>query len=96
MQVKTRVKAGGRLVNHNETLVRAKGPAPSLKVKTRVKAGRLGGNHNETLVRDTPRQRTEKIPETKAIPFFARYLERLIKGQPAATAGAAPKLPPMS
>jgi hypothetical protein len=29
-------------------------------------------------------QPTEQIPATKAIPFFARYLERLITGQPAA------------
>src|SRR5262249_44521989 len=57
MQGKTRVKAGGVTLNHNETLVRAKGQAPGLTVKTRVKAG--GGNvqHNETLVRATPRQR---------------------------------------
>jgi hypothetical protein len=54
MQVKTRVKAGGITLNHNETLVRAKG----LTVKTHVKAGggRMG-NHNETLVRAMPRQR---------------------------------------
>jgi hypothetical protein len=29
-------------------------------------------------------QHTEQIPATKAIPFFARYLERSMKGQPAA------------
>src|SRR5262245_11123600 len=28
-------------------------------------------------------QHTEKIPETKALPFFARYLERVTTGQPA-------------
>jgi hypothetical protein len=51
MQVKTRVKAGGLAVNHNETLVRAQQPATGLKVKTRIKAGGLSANHNETLVR---------------------------------------------
>jgi hypothetical protein len=56
MQVKTRVKAGGVQLNHNETLVRAQGQAKGLTVKTRVKAGLAGFNHNETLVRATPRQ----------------------------------------
>jgi hypothetical protein len=52
MQVKTRVKAGGMSLNHNETLVRAPKPAPSLKVKTTLKAGSISlRNHNETLVR---------------------------------------------
>jgi hypothetical protein len=51
MQVKTRVKAGGLSLNHNETLVCAPTQAQGLKVKTRVKAGGLMGNHNETLVR---------------------------------------------
>ena len=58
MQVKARVKAGGITLQHNETLVRAKGQAPGLTVKTRVKAGGNGTQHNETLVRATPRQRT--------------------------------------
>jgi hypothetical protein len=57
MQVKTRVKAGGVTINHNETLVRAKGQVQGLTVKTRVKAGVLGPQHNEMLVRATPRQR---------------------------------------
>ena len=35
MQVKTNVKAGGHQLNHNQTLVCARG----LKVKTNVKAG---------------------------------------------------------
>ena len=34
------------------------------------------------MQQETPH--TEKIPATKAIPFFARYLERVITGQPAA------------
>ena len=58
MQVKTRIKAGGISMNHNETLVRAPKPAPSLKVKTRIKAGGLSFNHNETLVRSTSRKRS--------------------------------------
>jgi len=58
MQVKTRVKAGGVTLNHNETLVRAKGQAKGLTVKTRVKAGGLRFNHTETLVQATPQQRT--------------------------------------
>jgi hypothetical protein len=57
MQVKTRVKAGGVTLNHNEMLVRAKGQVQGLTVKTRVKAGGYMLNHNETLVRATPRQR---------------------------------------
>ena len=57
MQVKTRVKAGGQTLQHNETLVRAKGQVQGLTVKTRVKAGGNGTQHNETLVRATPRQR---------------------------------------
>ena len=59
MQVKTRIKAGGiSIPNHNETLVRAPKPAPSLKVKTHLKAGGLSFNHNETLVRSTFRKRS--------------------------------------
>ena len=37
MQVKTRVKAGGDYLNHNQTLVRDPGPRQPLKVKTQVK-----------------------------------------------------------
>jgi hypothetical protein len=48
MQVKTKIKAGGLNINHNETLVKA---APTgLKVKTKIKAGGVMLNHNETLV----------------------------------------------
>jgi hypothetical protein len=45
-------------LNHNETLVRAKGQAQGLTVKTHVKAGGVTLNHTETLVRATPRQRS--------------------------------------
>ena len=41
MQVKTRVKAGGLVENHNETLVRVQKPTPGLTVKTKVKAGTI-------------------------------------------------------
>ena len=51
MQVKTQVKAGGRVLNHNQTLVRDQAPRQPLKVKTHVKAGALTANHNQTLVR---------------------------------------------
>jgi hypothetical protein len=67
MQVKTQLKAGGRQINHNQTLVRDRtrataGPRPqgkrqALKVKTQVKAGILTSNHNQTLVRDRARRR---------------------------------------
>ena len=57
MQVKTQVKAGGRLINHNQTLVRDPGPRQPLKVKTQVKAGALTTNHNQTLVRDLAKRR---------------------------------------
>ena len=51
MKVKTNLKAGALVPNHNETLVRDK--ARGLRVKTHLKAGGLIPNHNETLVRDT-------------------------------------------
>jgi hypothetical protein len=57
MQVKTQVKAGGRVLNHNQTLVRDRGPRQPLKVKTHVKAGILTTNHNQTLVRDPAKRR---------------------------------------
>ncbi len=39
MKVRTNVKAGGNMNQHNETLVRAAAPAKGLKVKTNLKAG---------------------------------------------------------
>jgi hypothetical protein len=57
MKTKTRVRAGGVAVNHNETLVREVSKATALRVKTKVKAGGMRlHNHNETLVRDTRRK----------------------------------------
>jgi hypothetical protein len=50
MKTKTRVRSGGRRLNHNETLLCDSGTG--LKVKTRVKAGGTRKNHNETLLRD--------------------------------------------
>jgi hypothetical protein len=49
MKTRTHVKAGGRRMNHNETLVRA--AKPGLKMRTAIKAGGRRVNHNETLVR---------------------------------------------
>ena len=51
MTVKTNIKAGGRNLNHNDTLVRAAAPR-GVQTRTNVKAGRLiPPNHNESLVR---------------------------------------------
>ena len=47
MKTKTKVKAGGGSVQHNERLNSAAG----LKVRTSVKAGGITNNHNEKLVR---------------------------------------------
>jgi hypothetical protein len=57
MKVKTRLKAGGMSLQHNETLVRAPSQAKGLMVKTRLKAGGIQLQHNETLVKGTPRKR---------------------------------------
>ena len=67
MQVKTKVKAGGMPLNHNQTLVRDRNRATAdtrprarrqpLKVKTQLKAGVLTANHNQTLVRATAKPR---------------------------------------
>jgi hypothetical protein len=55
MRVKTRLKAGGMSLQHNETLVCAPSQAKGLTVKTRLKAGGIRGGelqHNETLVQE--------------------------------------------
>src|SRR5947209_1300682 len=44
MKVKTNIRAGSLIGNHNEAQARA---ARGLKVRTGVKAGSLIGNHNE-------------------------------------------------
>jgi len=56
MKTKTRVRAGGMPLNHNETLVRDVAKGQGLKVKTHIRAGGVRANHNETLVRDRPRK----------------------------------------
>jgi hypothetical protein len=50
-------KAGALHMNHNQTLVRDRGPRQPLKVKTHVKAGRISINHNQTLVRDQAKRK---------------------------------------
>jgi hypothetical protein len=57
MKIRTNVKAGALVPNHNEALavksqVKAGGSInhnEGLAVKSQVKAGGLGANHNETL-----------------------------------------------
>jgi hypothetical protein len=49
MKVKTQLKAGALVPNHNEALAR---DARDPKVQTGIKAGALGHNHNEALARD--------------------------------------------
>ena len=46
MQIKSKVKAGGMSLNHNEPAVRA-----GLRVRTRVRAGDVNLDHNERLLR---------------------------------------------
>ncbi len=50
MKTKTKVKAGGGSIQHNERLNSATSAA-GLKVRTSVKAGGITNNHNEKLVR---------------------------------------------
>jgi len=52
MKIKSNLKAGGRNINHNQTIVRDKAKAGGVKVKTNVRAGGVSRNHNQTLVRD--------------------------------------------
>ena len=47
MKIKTTVKAGFKVWNHNETLAGSSG----LKVRTNVKSGGVQLNHSETVVR---------------------------------------------
>jgi hypothetical protein len=56
MKTKTRIRAGGVRIQHNETLVRDAAKGRGLRVKTHVRAGRVRFQHNETLVRDRPRR----------------------------------------
>src|SRR5438034_11514571 len=59
MKVKTHLKAGALMPNHNETLVRDR--AKGLKVKTHLKAGTLTPNNNNTLVRAVPTARGRRM-----------------------------------
>ena len=45
MKIKTNVKAGFVVSQHNQTVARG------LKVKSRVKAGIIGNQHNQTVAR---------------------------------------------
>ncbi|MGH9768452.1 MAG: hypothetical protein ACREAB_13555 [Blastocatellia bacterium] len=45
MRIKTNVKAGKIVLNHNQRVARG------LKVKSGVKAGRIAINHNQTVAR---------------------------------------------
>ena len=51
MKIKSNVKAGGQVINHNETVVRNK-RSKGLTVKTGVKAGGFDLSHNEKMVQD--------------------------------------------
>ena len=57
MKTKTRVRAGGITMNHNETLVRDSAKGRGLKVKPTSGLAEYALNHNETLVADRPRKR---------------------------------------
>ena len=46
MKIKTKVKAGGIELNHNQSAAKA-----GMPVKTQVKAGRMSMNHNQMRVR---------------------------------------------
>jgi len=51
VKIKTKIKAGGTQINHNEKLAKSK----KLTVKTSVKAGGIQGNHNEKIARGKKR-----------------------------------------
>ena len=56
LRVKTRIRAGGFPIQHNETRVRPSRPVEAgLKIKTRIQAGGIPWNHNETRVRPSAR-----------------------------------------
>jgi hypothetical protein len=42
MKTKTHVRAGGLMMNHNETLMQDSSRAKGLKVKTHIRAGGIG------------------------------------------------------
>src|SRR5262245_6203518 len=85
MKTKTHVKAGGVMLNHNETLVRDSTKGQGLKVKTRVRAGQPGENinHNETLVRDSAKGHGLKVKtRVRAGAISANHNETLVVDTP--------------
>ena len=61
MRIKTNLKAGGLVDNHNQTVT------SGLKVKSNAKAGALGPNHNQTVA--------GSLTVNKPVPFFAKNSE---------------------
>ena len=61
MRIKTNVKAGALIDNHNQTVARG------LKVKSNVKAGGQGVQHNQTVA--------DSVKVSKPVPFFAKNSE---------------------
>ena len=51
MKIRTNLRAGGRKINHNQTLVRDDRKATGVKVWTQLKSGGRRLNHNQTMVR---------------------------------------------
>jgi hypothetical protein len=46
MKIKTKIRAGGVSLNHNQTLVRVR----RIKIRSGIRAGGENLNHNQTLV----------------------------------------------
>jgi hypothetical protein len=59
MKVKTKIKAGGTPLNHNE--VPARDTTEGLKVRTGIKAGGQTINHNEVPARDARKPQGLKV-----------------------------------
>jgi hypothetical protein len=53
MRVKSKVKAGGVNLQHNQTIARG------LRVKSKVRAGALDPNHNQTIIGDSKNLRVK-------------------------------------
>lgn len=51
MNVKTKLRAGKIVTNHNDTLVRVAAVSPGLRIRTGITGGKVVVNHNESLVR---------------------------------------------
>jgi hypothetical protein len=61
MKTRTHIRAGGRRVNHNETLVPDAAAPRRLRVRTGITAGGRRINHNETLSRDVRPATTRNV-----------------------------------